>query len=430
MAKAGRESKTSQFPSSLPSPAQRFLSQALSHALANDWRTPDDFLRHFTPEEIMQRLEQAPTLRTELLVQAAGVNAKIARKKSTASATEDLKLALNEGLTDAAAVLGFLPADDRVRHLDHRQLWVFLAEGEFWTITTKRGPGEHDRACKRMVFLIECALNEQLISLKDMADGIGFQEVATRLPPLKLQKVVQHALECSRLDMPLNEEALLEVVPLTELVEYIPLEQFWNAVIVEKVARPAGFFGTPLAAPARTETTATANGSRRASRGPLPAPSAPPPTRHAPATSDPDIEFDAPPIAPDAQGLEAHEVIERLRQIDRLPPSHQQLPVAILLSIEGMYADLLEASDDDEREDCIREAFPNEAHLRTALIALIELLDPNINTEEPIIRDAEIDALIKVVLFEERQRGEARAGAEPAARGSGRPPPLPPPLPR
>ena len=429
MAKAGRESKTNPFPSSLPNPAHRFLSQALAHALSNDWRTAEDFLRHFTPDEIMKRLEQAPELRTELLVKTAGVNEKIARKKSTSSATEDLKLALNEGLTDAAAVLGFFPADDRVRHLDHKQLWTFFAEGEFWTITPKRGPGEHERACRRMVFLLEAALAQQLISLKDMADGITFQEIATRLPAAKLQKVVQHALECSRLDMPLNEEALLEVVPLSELVEYIPLEQFWSNVILEKVARPAGFFGSGPVVAAKAESRAPSNG-KRASRS-LPPPAVPPPSRPPPAPSDPDIDFGSPSLIPDAQELEARrEVVERLVQLDRLPPSHESLPLPILLSIEGMYADLAEAADDEEREESIREAFPNESHLRTALIALIELLDPSINTGEPIIRDAEIDALIKVVLFEERRRDESRASGPAGARASGGPPPLPPPLPR
>src|SRR5215204_1648587 len=71
-----------------------------------------------------------------------------------------------------------------------------------------------------------------------------------------------------------------------------------------------------------------------------------------------------------------------------------------------MYAELLTFTNDEQRESCIRESFPNENHLRTALLALIELLDPNIDTRDPVIRDGDIDSLIKVVLFEERQRYE------------------------
>jgi len=76
----------------------------------------------------------------------------------------------------------------------------------------------------------------------------------------------------------------------------------------------------------------------------------------------------------------------------------------MLLSIDTMYADLEIASSDEEREDAIREAFPNQVQLRQAMLALIELLDPTINTKDPLIRDAEVDSLIKIVMFEERRR--------------------------
>ena len=95
----------------------------------------------------------------------------------------------------------------------------------------------------------------------------------------------------------------------------------------------------------------------------------------------------------------------------------------MLLSIESMYAELLSASTDDAREEAIRDSFPNEQHLTTALLALIELLDPSIDTKDPVIRDADIDSLIKVVLFEERNRYEQ---AHPSQRPSGTPVPASP----
>jgi hypothetical protein len=83
---------------------------------------------------------------------------------------------------------------------------------------------------------------------------------------------------------------------------------------------------------------------------------------------------------------------------------------------------------------CIRDSFPNESHLTLALLGLIELLDPSIDVKDPVIRDADADSLIKVVLFEERRRYEQ---AHPSARppGGSPPPPggtrrsAPPPLP-
>ena len=130
-------------------------------------------------------------------------------------------------------------------------------------------------------------------------------------------------------------------------------------------------------------------------------------------------------------------VIDRLRTINRLPPKHADLSTPLLLSIDSMYADLLGASTDEAREMCIRESFPNDQQLTTALLALIALLDPSIDVNDPVIKEADVDSLIKVVLFEERHRYEQ---AHPSARPPTPPPPpnvsgprrslTPPPLPR
>jgi hypothetical protein len=117
-------------------------------------------------------------------------------------------------------------------------------------------------------------------------------------------------------------------------------------------------------------------------------------------------------------------VVEKLSGINRLPPRHEALTTPVLLSIESMYAELLTSSTDEEREMCIRDAFPNQQQLTTALLALIELLDPTIDINDPVIKDADVDSLIKVVLFEERHRYEQ---AHPSARPAPGPAPLPPP---
>jgi hypothetical protein len=135
-------------------------------------------------------------------------------------------------------------------------------------------------------------------------------------------------------------------------------------------------------------------------------------------------------LRPAAEEEARRKVVERLNALGRLPPRHDDLSTPMLLSIESMYADLLTASTDEAREMCIRDSFPNESHLTTALLALIELLDPSIDVNDPVIRDADADSLIKVVLFEERRRyeqGRSPAAAPPPP-GSARrsvPPPLP-----
>ena len=76
--------------------SERFLSQTVLHTLDEASAHTDDFLRHFRPPDLMQSLEGAPDLRARVLIEGAGVHEKIARKKSTTSAAEDLKLALEK----------------------------------------------------------------------------------------------------------------------------------------------------------------------------------------------------------------------------------------------------------------------------------------------------------------------------------------------
>jgi len=432
------------FKSSLKTGAERFLAQALAHTLAQGFRTADDFLRHFKPLDLMVALESAHELRAEILVKAAGVHQKIAIKKSTTSGAEDLRIAIEEGLTDAAAILELFPADDRVRYLEAPRLWSFLVEDEFWS--TLNAEANRDRAIGRMTFTLENALREDLISLADIADGITFEMLSTRLPHKELQKLVAHALKLGRERKPLTEEALLDSVSLPQIVGYVPLEHVWKSVIVERVAKPAGFLLPAAAAPveakppsapngpttrsssiptAKEEATADAHKSVPPPKPPSSAPRKPEESLAEMAAAEDDVDKliqNAQRPAPEEEAR--RRVLEKLAGISRLPPHHEALTTPVLLSIESMYAELLSASTDEARELCIRDSFPNPAQMSSALLALIELLDPSIDINDPVIRDADVDSLIKVVLFEERHRYEQ---AHPSLRPPPSTAPLPPP---
>jgi len=435
------------FKSSLKTGAERFLSQALAHTLSQNFRTADDFLRHFKPLDLMVALEPAHDLRAEILVKAAGVHQKIALKKSTSSGAEDLRIAMEEGLTDAAAILELFPPDERVKYLDAQRLWSFLVEDEFWS--TLNAEANRERAIGRMTFTLENALREDLLSLADITDGITFEMLATRLPHKELQKLVSHALKLGRERKPLTEEALLDSVPLASIVGYVPLEHVWKNVIVERVAKPAGFLAPPPSpAPSpEAKPPSAPPAANRASSVPKEeaAPDSPKsgsaakPQAAAPVVSAPEdsltetaaVEDDVDKLIqssqrPAPEEMARRRVLEKLAGISRLPPHHEALGTPVLLSIESMYAELLSASTDEARELCIRESFPNPAQMSTALLALIELLDPSIDINDPVIRDADVDSLIKVVLFEERHRYEQ---AHPAVRPPPSPSsPLPPPM--
>lgn len=430
------------FKSELKTGAERYLSQVVVSAITDGWRTPDDFLRHFKPADLMQRLEKAPDLRANLLIKAAGVHERIAKKKSTGSAAEDLRIALDEGVTTPKDVLELISPDDRVRYLERTKLWSFVTEEQFWTPNSAIA-GE--RAVGRMVFLLESAMRESLLTIQDFMDGVTFETISARLPLKELQRVVKHALESARRKAPLTEDSLLEVVAFKDLLGYIPLDHVWKRVVIAKVAQPAGFIGSGVGEEAWPEDDGLEAKEAPKAEAPLEAkPGAKPPkggkeeTKEEETVTDDELE-EVPPgstqaagsVRPPAEEEARRKVADRLAAISRLPPRHAELSTPILLSIDSMYAELLGASTDEGREMAIRDSFPNESHLSTALLALIELLDPTIDVNDPVIRDADADSLIKVVLFEERRRyeqahpsGRAPSGSSPNAKRS-----VPPPLP-
>jgi hypothetical protein len=474
----GQNSAGSQTKSELKTGAERFLVHVTSRALDENWRTPDDFLRHFKPQDLMASLEKAPDLRAALLVKAAGVHEKIARKKSTSSAAEDLRIALDERVTTAGEILALFPPDDRVRYLDKAKLWAFVTEEQFWT--DAKDAKDRERNIDRVLFFVEQALEQHLVTLQDVADGLTFETIASRLPKAELEKVVLHALKTGRRKAALTEPSLLEVVPLRDLLKYVPLEHTYKGVVVAKIAQPSGFSGgdegwdagaasmkgeakaaAPAPAPAPEKPLESKVEVKAEAPQPAPAPapekqkSSPPPAPspveeaketveagellddNDPAVVDEEVDNLVPSTRSAAEEEARRRVIDRLRAVNRLPPKHADLSTPLLLSIDSMYADLLSASTDEAREMCIRESFPNEQQLTTALLALIALLDPSIDVNDPVIKEADVDSLIKVVLFEERHRYEQ---AHPSARPPTPPPPAnvsgprrsvtPPPLPR
>jgi len=419
--------------SSLKTGAERFLSQVVARSLESGLRTNEDFLRAFPPLDLMRGLDSAPDLRGSILTKAVGFHERIARKKTAQSAAEDLRIALEEGVTTASDILSLISADDRVRYLDRARLFAFAIEDGFFT-------SKPDTAIDAMVFLLETALGEQILSLADISDGISFDTISNSLPSDELQRIVLAALGHGRRGEPLTEERLLDVVPLPTLVRHIPLDAFWTQVVLAKVAAPAGWVtAASVPPPAKERAKSDAPKEAKPASSPKPAPAKPQarPANGKPGpTSNPDVDslLEVEPAGAE-EDTARRRVLDRLTAINRLPPRHADLSTQILFSIDSMYADLSAAPSDDEREEAIRDAFPNEQHMATALLALIELLEPTIDVKDPEIAKADVDSLINVFLIEERDHRE-RSGSQRPASGAptGPIPParrtVPPPLPR
>jgi hypothetical protein len=217
---------------------QRFLALVVAHSLQIARRTPKDFIRHFSPQAIMTGLPEA-RLRASLVVSTVGIHEKVALKKSPESLAEDLRIALDEGVTDEESVLALFDPDDRVRYLDARELWAFVAEGEFWKATPTAGP-EFAKAKEHIGFMLDCARTNKLLSDQDFVEGCSIDKIVDRLPKAELTKLLKAAIADGRDGKPFRDADLLCVTPPSVLLDHLPLAHVWTTVIAPKIAEVFG----------------------------------------------------------------------------------------------------------------------------------------------------------------------------------------------
>ena len=223
--------------SQLPDGWRRFLAHAIEHGFTVGRREPEDFIRHFPPSAIMEGLEDESQRRANILVICTGVRMKIAIKKSHASCAEDLQIALDEDETDAETVVTLFDPDDRVLYLDQRKLWAYVTEGEFWNDEGSKNAREH------VAYMLQRALQDELITHREIVEGISTAKMARLLPREELGRMIAAALEMAHDGKPFDEKKMLEMVPPATLVEAIPLRHLWEKVVVPKIAERHGLQG-------------------------------------------------------------------------------------------------------------------------------------------------------------------------------------------
>lgn len=255
------------FVSALQEGHQRFLAYAIEHSFVCGRRSAQDFIRHFPPAAIMKGLEREPELRATILVLTTGLKQKIALKKEWQDAGTDLQIALDEGETDAESIVALFAPDDRVRYLDPQKIWAFLAEGEFWRSgsSTKGAP---EIARNHLAFMLERALEDKLLSHRDVVEGVTVDELANRLPKSELGRLISRALQNADKLTVFSEADLLATTPPRTLVQYVPLSHLWESVVLPKVAERHGYVKPREAAAQPTE----AETPKPAVREPSPAP--------------------------------------------------------------------------------------------------------------------------------------------------------------
>jgi hypothetical protein len=224
--------------SELADPAQRFLSCVVEHGLCVGLRDPEEFLRHFSPRAIMLALAGEPEIRARVLEETIGLRRRIALRKSPESSGEDLQIALDEEVTDAATVVGLLQPDERVRFLDNRGLWSFVMAARPWL---ENGAGDRrERVREHTAFVMSTALDEALVTSRDVVSAISVQTMVQHLPREDVSGLLERALLGGRLGDAFTDDALLQALGVSTLVAHIPLTTLWEWVIETKIAIPRG----------------------------------------------------------------------------------------------------------------------------------------------------------------------------------------------
>lgn len=224
------------FASQLDDGREQFLAEVVEQALRSGERSPEDFIRHFSPLAIMTALRDRPDLRAKILVATIGLKPKMAARKSIATAAEDLQFTLDESETNAETIMMAFDPDDRVRFLPHAKLWTFVTEGEFWNRARDNDAFEQGRVLT--AYVLERGLAHNLLSLRDVVLPVAIKSVRSDLTTDVLWDIVRTALEIKE---KFSYEHFLDAVPIDTLTRNVPLWTFWEQIITQNIVQKHGF---------------------------------------------------------------------------------------------------------------------------------------------------------------------------------------------
>ena len=240
------------------STVQQFLSAVCGYAVPNI-RSADEFCVAFTPELIMERIEDAE-LRANILYATAGTRIEVARRTSKESAGEQMKIALAEKLVAPEVVLELLNPDYRVQYLDGPKLWAFVIEKRSWE--TYDGPGEAKAAKGLVALILETALKIGLVTPEEIVRSISFVSFFEKESKPRLVDSFEAFADAQPGK---GFDVLLGRYSPIAMVESIALDVIWDRVIHPLVAVRNGL--TPAQVDAGAAASSVAQGS---------SPSAPP----------------------------------------------------------------------------------------------------------------------------------------------------------
>lgn len=224
--------------------ARRFIQKTVSYALDNKARTPEAFLRHNPPRAIMDALADQPELRADILcgVGITGLR-NVAKKKSPASAAEDLDIALAEGDTTADSVVELFKSADRAKFLSPGTQWAFLSEANSPT------EGADDIKERDLVgFMLVTAFEENVLAPADFL-GMMLEPLIPLLKKETLVELFRAGFANAKDNAPLDEQAFLAIATPGLIATLLPPDVLMRTLHA-LVATPHNFDEPVIVAPA------------------------------------------------------------------------------------------------------------------------------------------------------------------------------------
>src|SRR5205814_730247 len=87
-----------------------------------------------------------------------------------------------------------------------------------------------------VAYLLDRALQDGLITPRDVVDGIGVGELCNRLPRSEMAALFSTALDNGRSGKAFTDKDLLATLPPSTLVQHVPLTHIYETVIHARVA--------------------------------------------------------------------------------------------------------------------------------------------------------------------------------------------------
>ncbi|HEX4457998.1 MAG TPA: hypothetical protein VIA18_08500, partial [Polyangia bacterium] len=91
-------------------------------------------------------------------------------------------------------------------------------------------------AQQHVAYLLDRALQDGLMTPRDIVDGIGVAELCNRLPRSEMAALFTAALDGGRKGTPFTDKDLLATLPPSTLVQHVPLTHIYETVIHARVA--------------------------------------------------------------------------------------------------------------------------------------------------------------------------------------------------